>query len=114
MGLEEGYVGKYAEARMIGCLCLYTWHVAHASRVYMTGNISSTVIGIKVDSWHVRQHVSERYQPVAQADSKVGSVPVAAVRRVPPPLNITPLTGGAIGGSGKVDPAGQSVLTEGL
>ena len=47
MESEEGYVGEYAEARMTGCLWLYTWHVANASRVYMTGNISSTVIGIK-------------------------------------------------------------------
>ena len=85
MESEEGYVGKYAEARMIGCLWLYTWHVAYASCVYMTGNISSTVIGIKVDSWHVRQHVSERYQPVAQADSNVGANPVASIRLLPQP-----------------------------
>ena len=85
MELEEGYVGKYEVARMIGRLCLYTWHVAYASCVYMTGEISSTVIGIKVDSWHGRQHVSERYRPVAYADSKVGVSPVPLDWPLPQP-----------------------------
>ena len=66
--------------------------------VRMAGDISSAVIGIKKLEGRARQRTPERFRPVAYADSEVGSVPVAAVRRVPPTSNITPFAGGDIRG----------------
>lgn len=85
MGLEEGYVGTYGAARMIGCSWLRTLYVASCLHVLKTGDISSTVIRIKKPEGCTRQRKPERFQPVAYADSEVGGDPGPLDRPLPQP-----------------------------